>query len=112
MSDPTGGATVGTTNQTVVTIVENEVFTPGVFSLESATAEVVEADSDGNAGKLTLTVNREGGTDGEVTVDFTTVASGDATADVDFTTTSGTLTFDDGQASKTIEVDILDDSSD
>ena len=110
LSDPTGGATVGTTNQTVVTIVENEVFTPGVFSLESATAEIVEADSGGNAGKLTLTVNREGGTDGEVTVDFTTVASGDATANVDFTTTSGTLTFDDGQASKTIEVDILDDS--
>ena len=110
LSDPTGGATVGTTNQTVVTIVEDEVFTPGVFSLESATAEIVEADSEGNAGKLTLTVNREGGTDSQVTVDFTTVASGDATADVDFTTTSGTLTFDDGQASKTIEVDILDDS--
>ena len=110
LSDPTGGATVGTTNQTVVTIVENEVFTPGVFSLESATAEVVEADSEGNAGRLTLTVNREGGTDGQVTVDFETSASGDATEGSDFTPISGTLTFEEGQNTKTIEVEILDDS--
>lgn len=105
LGNPTGGATVGDTNQTVVTIVDNEVFSPGVFSLASATVSFNE-----NAGTLALTVNREGGTDGQVTVDFATSASGDATEGSDFTPISGTLTFEEGQNTKTIEVDILDDS--
>ena len=103
LSNPTGGATIGT-GQTTITIVDNDVLTPGVIALSSAAASV-----DENAGNIELTVERTGGSDGEVTVDFTTNA-GTASEGVDYTLTSGTLTFADGVTTQTITVPILDDS--
>ena len=46
-----------------------------------------------------------------VTVDYATV-DGTATAGVDYTATSGTLTFEAGESSQTVEVGVLDDSHD
>ena len=46
-----------------------------------------------------------------LTVDYAT-ADGSAQADVDYTATSGTLSFQAGESSRTIEVEILDDTHD
>ena len=58
---------------------------------------------------MTLTVERVSGTDGAVTVNYAT-ANGTATAGADYTATSGTLSFADGQASRTISVPVLEDT--
>ncbi len=53
------------------------------------------------AGNVTLTVERVGGSDGPLTVDYAT-AGGTATAGTDFAAFAGSLAFADGETSKTI----------
>ena len=86
---------------TVVTIVDDE--NPGTLAFTSSIEEVNE-----DAGTVTLTVFRDGGTDGVVTVDYAT-SGGTATEDQDYTGQTGTLTFADGVDSQSITVDITDD---
>ncbi|MBV9493405.1 MAG: right-handed parallel beta-helix repeat-containing protein [Acidobacteria bacterium] len=62
-----------------------------------------------NAGTVTLTVTRTGGTD-PATVQYAT-ANGSATAGSDYTTSTGTVTFAAGQTSQTFSVPILDDTA-
>ena len=102
LSNPGGGATLGNTIATV-TIVDDD--NPGELAIDSA------AQVDENAGTVTLTVTRTGGSDGEVSVDFAT-ANGTATSGEDYTSNSGTLTFADGETSKTVVITILDDDID
>jgi len=59
-------------------------------------------------GTLKVTVLRTGGSSGNLTVDYAT-ADGAAVAGQDYTTTSGTLSFNEGETSKTIQIPILDD---
>ena len=56
-----------------------------------------------------MTLSRAAG--GVLTVDYTT-ADGSAQAGVDYTAASGTLTFQAGESSKTVEVAVLDDAHD
>ncbi|MDR3619691.1 MAG: Calx-beta domain-containing protein [Paludisphaera borealis] len=89
-------------------------------SVASATVAVVAGPSgspvlgatsyavDANAGSVAITINRVGGVSGPLTIDYATVA-GDALAGRDFTPTWGTLTFADGETSKTIAVPIVAD---
>ncbi|HET9787978.1 MAG TPA: Calx-beta domain-containing protein, partial [Pyrinomonadaceae bacterium] len=62
-----------------------------------------------DVGFVTFTVNRVGGSSGTLTVDYTT-ADITATAGQDYTATSGTLTFANGETTKTLDVPILDDA--
>jgi hypothetical protein len=64
---------------------------------------------DENAGSVTITVNRTEGSNGTVTVDYSTT-NGTATAGADYTAVSGTLTFNDGETSRTFNVPIKDDA--
>ncbi len=106
ISAPTGGATLGTTTVSTVTITDNDTaVTPGVLSLSAATLTVGEA-----AGNATLTVNRTGGSTGAVTVAFAT-ANGTATAGSDYTASTGTLSFAAGETSKTITIPIINDTA-
>lgn len=75
---------------------------PGNLSLSSATYSVNE-----NAGTVTITVNRTGGTTGTVTVNYAT--SFGTAGPPDFTATSGTLTFPNGVAVQSFTVPILND---
>jgi hypothetical protein len=79
---------------------------PGNFSLSAATYAVNE-----NAGTATVTVNRTNGTIGAISVAYAT-SNGTATAGQDYTATSGTLTFQSGETSKTFSIPITDDNSD
>ena len=105
---PTGGALLGTASETVVTIVDNDSVAPvpGNFTISPPTLNVGE-----QAGTATFTVNRTGGSDGAVTVNFAT-ANGTATAGSDYTAASGTLNFAAGETSKTITVNITNDTTD
>jgi surface-anchored protein len=63
---------------------------------------------DETAGTATITVNRSFGSDGPVTIDYAT-SDGTAQAGVDYTATSGTLSFANGETSKTITIPIAVD---
>jgi hypothetical protein len=108
LSNATGGASLGTTSVSTVTIVDDDPTpVPGVLSIAPGSVSVDEA-----AGTVTFTVNRTGGSDGAVSVNFAT-ANGTATAGQDFTAISGTLNFGNGDTTgKTITVSIIDDTID
>jgi ELWxxDGT repeat protein len=76
---------------------------PGQFQFSAAGYAVNE-----NGGSAVITVSRSGGSSGTVTVHYAT-ADGTATAGSDYTATSGTLTFADGETSKTFSVPITKD---
>ena len=71
---------------------------------DAASASVSEA-----AGSITVTVSRSGVTDGTASVQY---ATADGTAGpADYGAVSGTLTFRPGEASKTIDIPIINDQS-
>ncbi|RDH85849.1 MAG: hypothetical protein DIZ78_09685 [endosymbiont of Escarpia spicata] len=106
LSNPGGGATLGTTTTASIDIADNEPPpNPGTLALSTATESVAE-----NAvGGITLTVSRTGGSFGTVTVDYAT-ADGSALQPGDYTAASGTLTFLDGELSKTIPLTLTNDT--
>jgi azurin len=103
LTNPTGSALLGPQSTAAITIVDNDP--PGAIRFSAATYAVSEA-----AGAV-ITVVRTG-TASAVTVEYATVGGGTATAGADFLTTTGTLTFNAGDASKTFVVPILNDSVD
>ncbi len=60
-------------------------------------------------GQITVTVQRVGGSNGSLSVEYAT-ADGTAIAGQDYTATSGTLSFANGETSKTFQVPITDDA--
>ncbi|TQV89522.1 Calx-beta domain-containing protein [Aliikangiella coralliicola] len=70
---------------------------------------VSEYSVDENAGTLEVTVNRSGGDYGELQVDYA-LQDASATANVDYEYQAGTLTFINGEISKTITISIVDDA--
>ena len=79
----------------------------GPVGISVADARVEEAAGASLA--FVVTLSRAAG--GTLTVDYAT-SDGSAQAGVDYTAASGTLTFQAGESSKTIEVTVLDDSHD
>lgn len=77
---------------------------PGSLRFERDAYSVAE-----EAGAIAITVTRSGGSGGAVSVDYTT-QDGTATAGADYNATSGTLSFADGELSKTFTVSLLDDA--
>jgi Calx-beta domain-containing protein/Big-like domain-containing protein/uncharacterized protein DUF4214 len=91
----------GTTdgNTATVTITVND---GGTLQFSATTYSVSE-----NAGPATITISRTGGSAGTATVLFST-SNGTATA-ADYTSVSQTVTFNDGETTKTVNVPITDD---
>ena len=75
----------------------------GKLQFSSATYNATE-----DAGNVIISVARVDGATGIVTVDYAT-SNGTASAGSDYTSTSGTLTFNQGETSKTISIPIVND---
>lgn len=101
LDTPTGGAILDRATS-VLTIFDND-FAPGVLSFGPAPSV------NENAGLATVTINRSSGKTGVVSVDYAT-KDGSATAGSDYNPVQGTISFLDGEISKTITVPILDDT--
>jgi uncharacterized protein len=108
LSSPTG-ATIADA-QGVGTITNDDIATPGTLAIGNVTL------AEGNAGTtaFTFTVTRSGGSSGTVTVDYATslgAASATNADGADLAVASGTLTFLDGETSKTITVQVNGDTA-
>ncbi len=101
LSNPTGGASLGTVTTSTVTILDDDAA--GNLQLASPGPSVQEGED------AVFTVYRSDGTAGEITVDYTS-STGTATSGADFTAASGTLTFPAGVTEKTITVSTVDDT--
>jgi hypothetical protein len=101
LAKPSNGASLTATNTAGVVITGDASTAPGSFQLSAASYTVAQ-----NAGSLSLTVNRTGGSTGAVTVAYAT-ANGTAAAGTNYTATSGTLDWASGDASsKTISIPV------
>jgi hypothetical protein len=98
LSNPNASALLGAPGTATVDIVDNDLV--GLFEFDGIRYDVSET-----SGHATITVNRTEGTLGPATVDYAT-SDGSATAPDDYTATSGTLSFADGESSKTFEIPI------
>ncbi len=103
LSDPTGGAILGTPDTAVLTITDND--TGGVLQFSSATYSVNEGVL---SGKAIIKVTRSGGSASGVSVDYT-ITDGTAVSGTNYNATNGTLIFAAGQTSKTFTIDIIND---
>ncbi len=101
LTNPTGGATVGSPSTATLTIHDD----PGKLSFTQSSYQVNEND-----GTASIAVRRTYGSGGEVSVQCNT-ANGTAKAGQDYTTTSETLTWTSGNtADKYCTIPIIDDS--
>jgi photosystem II stability/assembly factor-like uncharacterized protein len=123
-TDINGDATINVT--VPVGLTPGRVITATATDPNGNTSEFSAADASGTAGSvqfstasmfviedvgtIALTVLRTGGSAGSLTVDYAT-ANGTAIAGQDYTAAAGTLTFNAGETSKTIQVPILDDAT-
>lgn len=62
-----------------------------------------------DVGVVNVTVLRKGGSSGTLSIDYATI-EGTATAGQDYTVTSGSLTFEGGETSKSFQIPITDDA--
>ncbi|MCZ8222733.1 MAG: hypothetical protein O9324_01905, partial [Microcystis sp. LE19-84.1B] len=103
LSNPTGGVTLGTQTTAVLTIINDDLPQRGIISLNSSNYTVNEN------GTANITLTRTNGSDGEVSV-ILTPSNGSAIAGEDYTNTPITVTFANGETSKTVTIPLINDS--
>jgi hypothetical protein len=105
LSNPTGGAGLGSPASAVLTIDEDDPVPPvGSLQFSAPTYTVAE-----NGVKASITVTRVGGSFGTAGVNYAT-SDGTAIAGSDYTAVSGSLRFADGVTSRTFTIDIINDA--
>jgi hypothetical protein len=119
LSDPTGGAVLGTPTVATVNILDNDggPGSGGTASSSSNSSATVGGNyftfgawaysADENAGSATVTVLRKGNTDAAATVKYSST-DGSAKSGTDYTLSPGTLSFAAGETSKTFTVQVAD----
>ncbi|MEW8505145.1 MAG: Calx-beta domain-containing protein [Candidatus Thiodiazotropha sp.] len=104
LSNPGGGAVIGDVDSAVLTIQDDEPApTSGIFAFSTDGFSANEFD-----GVVTIDVLRQGGSSGTALIDYAT-SDGSATAGSEYEVASGTLSFADGETSKSFTVSLLDD---
>lgn len=108
LSMPTGGATLGQSDATLTIVDDDELAPapqPGTLAFGSAQSDIAE-----NAGRITVTVRRNGGSDGAASVSVAT-ADGSARAGGDYAAAVTILNWADGDSSdKSLSLTIFDDT--
>ena len=104
LSNPTGGATLGTQQTAVLNIIDNDAV-PGVIQFSNANYSVNEDGTPVTA----VTLTRTNGSNGEVSATIN-LTNDTATAGSDYSNSSITVTFANGETSKTVNIPIIDDS--
>ncbi len=99
LSNPTGGATLGSPGGAILSIAGDAQA--GKFQFGAA-AYAIGADG----GTATITVVRTGGSDGFVSVPYATAADGNAVPGRDYTPVQGALRFGPGETVKTFTVPV------
>ena len=95
---------LGTIAAAPLTIIDDN-FTPGVMGFSSPLYTVVQ-----NQGAATITITRTNGSTGVVNINYAT-SGGTAVSGVDYTNVAGTLTFNDGDTSKSFNIPIRNSST-
>ncbi|MFN6010713.1 MAG: Calx-beta domain-containing protein, partial [Microcystis sp.] len=104
LSNPTGGATLGTQQTATLTIIDNDAV-PGVIQFSNGTYSINENGTPVTA----VTLTRTNGSDGAVSVRIN-LTNGTATTGSDYNNTAITVNFANGETSKTVTIPIIDDS--
>ncbi|MEB3883949.1 Calx-beta domain-containing protein, partial [Lyngbya sp. CCY1209] len=105
LSNPTGGASLGTQSSGTVTILDNDIAA-GTLAFGGTTFSVNE---DGNA-IAEITVTRTGGSEGAVSAEVTQTDDS-AISPADYTNGAIAVNFSDGDTTpKTVSIPIVDDS--
>ena len=107
LSLPTGGAVLHEEQKlAVLTIFDDEIGTygSGAFRFSSNDYDVLES-----AGSIDIPIVRQGGASGTATIKYAT-ADGTARVNSDYKEAEGTLTFRDGETSKSFTVDVIKDA--
>ncbi|BDA73778.1 hypothetical protein CAL7716_079440 [Calothrix sp. PCC 7716] len=105
LTNPSSGVTLGTQSTAVFTIIDNDSAVPGTLAFSRSTYSVNE---DGTS-VVAVTITRAGGSDGEVSATLTP-SNGTATAPTDYNSNPITVSFADGETSKTVTIPIVDDT--
>jgi Ca2+-binding RTX toxin-like protein len=101
-------ATLSTASQSTATILNEDIAgSPGTLAFSSPTYTVNESGT-----QATITITRSNGTAGSVSVNIATATGGTATAGSDYTSLTQTLTFANGETSKTVNIPIANDTLD
>jgi hypothetical protein len=101
LTNPSTGTTIGSPGSATVSISGSAAALQGSLQLGAASYAVAQ-----NAGALTVTANRTGGSSGAVSVGYATT-NGTAIAGTDFTAASGILQWADGDsAAKSLSIPI------
>ena len=103
LSNPTGGATLGSQPKTFITIINDDLPQRGIINLDNSNYTVNENETSN------ITLTRTNGSDGEVGV-ILTPSNGSAIAPDDYTNTPITVTFANGENSKTVTIPINNDT--
>jgi predicted extracellular nuclease len=92
----------GTSDPTVFTVVP-----PGTISIGDA------SQTEGNAGTAVMTFNvtLSSPMPNTITVNYQTASNGSAIANVDYTAKTGTVTFNPGEQSKPVTIDVIGDTT-
>jgi hypothetical protein len=104
LSNPTGGAVIGSQKSAVLTIIDNDAK-PGAIAFNSSTYSVNE---DGKVINV-ITLTRSNGSDGVVSVTLT--PSNGTASTSDYKNTPIVVTFANGEKTKTVSVPIINDTS-
>ncbi|NCR66249.1 MAG: hypothetical protein GPJ34_06510, partial [Microcystis aeruginosa LL11-07] len=103
LSNPTGGAVLGTSTATI-TIIDNDVPKPGTLAFSNTQFSVKEDGTPVNV----VTINRTNGSDGQVSATIN-LNNNTATTPNDYNNNPITVTFANGETQKTVTIPIVDD---
>lgn len=108
LSNATGGATIAVSTGlgTITNDDRADPMSPGTFSIDDVTA----AEGDTGTTDFTFTITRTDGAAGAVDVDYTVVGQTADAADFGGTLSSGTVSFADGETSRTVVIAVSGDS--